>query len=177
MAPEPEVEEDKEDADAELRARLVRFYEKYQPSKLCDVPKLVEKARGKEEELFGMLIKKYGPEPSVGDDDADDGDEEEEPEEDEYGLGLPSVVYCPADGLPPEYCEYGPAFEEALPWLTKHRPNLVLATKQGVTVSEYALARAAGDLSLDQAVKKNKRGKGIKGKKGKEEEGHRESDH
>ena len=43
--------------------RLTKFYEKYVPSKLADIPKLLTKYEGKEEALFGALTKKYGDEP------------------------------------------------------------------------------------------------------------------
>jgi density-regulated protein DRP1 len=43
--------------------RLTKFYEKYVPSKLADVPSLLAKYSGKEEKLFIALTTKYGPEP------------------------------------------------------------------------------------------------------------------
>ena len=64
--------------------RLTAFYEKYQPEKVSDVPTLLEKYAGKEDNLFKALTKKYGPEPddpyyddSEDDEDSDDDDEEE----------------------------------------------------------------------------------------------------
>lgn len=87
--PEPDDDDDEEEEDVEAeeeegeegeeasdyRLRLVRFYECYQPEKLEEVDALLVKAAGKEERLFKMLVKKYGPEP---DDDDDDDDEEED---------------------------------------------------------------------------------------------------
>lgn len=43
--------------------RLYRFYEKYNPQKLCNVEKLLSQSRGEEEQLFAILVGKYGPEP------------------------------------------------------------------------------------------------------------------
>ncbi|KAG8467990.1 hypothetical protein KFE25_007042 [Diacronema lutheri] len=41
-------------------ARLLRFYEAHNPSKLGEVPNVVRKYRGREEELFSKLEAKYG---------------------------------------------------------------------------------------------------------------------
>mmetsp|Transcript_32975 Transcript_32975/g.72729 ORF Transcript_32975/g.72729 Transcript_32975/m.72729 type:complete len:281 (+) Transcript_32975:82-924(+) len=64
--------------------RLTAFYEQYQPDKVGDVPKLLEKYDGKYDKLFTALVKKYGPEPedpyitanyaSDSDDSDDDGE-------------------------------------------------------------------------------------------------------
>lgn len=43
--------------------RLTKFYEKYVPEKVSDVPTLLGKYAGKEDKLFVALVKKYGPEP------------------------------------------------------------------------------------------------------------------
>ncbi|CAJ1032335.1 hypothetical protein, conserved [Leishmania lindenbergi] len=43
--------------------RLQRFYKKYNPQKLCNVEKLLCECRGEEEQLFAILVGKYGPEP------------------------------------------------------------------------------------------------------------------
>ncbi|KPA84548.1 hypothetical protein ABB37_01084 [Leptomonas pyrrhocoris] len=43
--------------------RLYKFYEKYNPQKLCNVEKLLSECRGEEEQLFAILVGKYGPEP------------------------------------------------------------------------------------------------------------------
>lgn len=41
------------------RDRLVKFYEKYNPEKVGTVDKTLEKFRGREEDLFQALRKKY----------------------------------------------------------------------------------------------------------------------
>jgi ribosomal protein S15P/S13E len=45
------------------RARLLRYYKKYNPTKLDTVAGTIQKYAGKEEMLFNALVKKYGPEP------------------------------------------------------------------------------------------------------------------
>ena len=59
--------------------RLTAFYGKYEPSKVAGVGALLAKYKGKEEQLLGAMVKKYGPEPTPeeagGDDDDDDDDE------------------------------------------------------------------------------------------------------
>ena len=57
---------DEEEGPAEpwtTEERLAAFYEKYQPDKIGDVAKLLEKYEGKYDKLFTALVKKYGPEP------------------------------------------------------------------------------------------------------------------
>uniref|UniRef100_K3WSK7 SUI1 domain-containing protein n=1 Tax=Globisporangium ultimum (strain ATCC 200006 / CBS 805.95 / DAOM BR144) TaxID=431595 RepID=K3WSK7_GLOUD len=76
------------------------------------------------------FYKKYNPE-KVGDVETDDDDEDDN--------GVPkfkTVVYCPVDSLPPEYCEYGPLFNDCKPWLAEHCPNLWL-TKYNRTVEDF----------------------------------------
>jgi len=60
--------------------RLHAFYSNYMPEKLDNVPSLLQKYEGKEEQLFTALVKKYGDEPDdpymvakygVSDDDSD----------------------------------------------------------------------------------------------------------
>ena len=34
------------------------------------------------------------------------------------------VAYCPIDGMPPDFCEFGGKFEEAKPWLIENYPHL-----------------------------------------------------
>ena len=46
-----------------LRARLVAFYTKYNPPKLASVDDVLRDYSGREEEMFSILVKKYGPEP------------------------------------------------------------------------------------------------------------------
>lgn len=36
-----------------------------------------------------------------------------------------NVIYCPICSLPSEYCEYGPCYEECLPYIRQNQPNLI----------------------------------------------------
>ena len=51
--------------EKDFEARLTRFYEKYNPEKITMVPQALAKFQGKEDEMFEILVKKYGPEPEV----------------------------------------------------------------------------------------------------------------
>eukprot|EP01062_Namystynia_karyoxenos_P033854 TRINITY_DN24851_c0_g1_i1.p1 TRINITY_DN24851_c0_g1~~TRINITY_DN24851_c0_g1_i1.p1 ORF type:complete len:1394 (+),score=447.78 TRINITY_DN24851_c0_g1_i1:94-4182(+) len=51
--------------DPAFRARLIRFYSRYNPSRLGIVDDTAQAYAGKTEELFKMLVKKYGPEPDL----------------------------------------------------------------------------------------------------------------
>merc|ERR1712118_304916 len=33
------------------------------------------------------------------------------------------VVYCPIDGLPPDFCQYGPSWELSKPWCMQNFPH------------------------------------------------------
>ncbi|CAK9057963.1 Density-regulated protein (DRP), partial [Durusdinium trenchii] len=180
--------DDDDDEKYSIRARVVRFYEKYAPEKLCDVDKLVARTVGKpsmERKLMEALVDKYGPEPDTDDEDAADGDAEEDDIDGTMiktseDSPLREIVHCPVDGMPPEYCEYLPTFMACLDWLETHFPNLVLTTKKGVTVAEFAAqvraenegaegAEAAGAASKSKrggAGMPNKARGGKKGKKG-----------
>jgi density-regulated protein len=61
-----------------IEERLKAFYEKYEPGKMDNIPGLLVKYAGKEENLFVALVKKYGPEPDdpfyADDDDDEDSD-------------------------------------------------------------------------------------------------------
>jgi len=46
-----------------VQRRLARFYERYNPSKLPGVLSTLADNRGREEELFSALCRRYGPEP------------------------------------------------------------------------------------------------------------------
>ena len=92
-------------------------------------------------------------------DDNDDGDEveaEAEAEDEEEGGKTSSVptesaptmidftspnivLYCPIDSLPAEYCEYGPCFEQCLPWIMENCPEVL---------SEKELAKMMGEVSI-----------------------------
>lgn len=47
----------------ELRARLVRFYGRYNPGKIPQVDATLDKYVGREPRLFAALVEQYGPEP------------------------------------------------------------------------------------------------------------------
>ena len=51
-----------------LRRRLVRFYEQYNPAKLCQIEKTVEEFLDMQNVLFKALTDRYGPEPEDDDD-------------------------------------------------------------------------------------------------------------
>ena len=77
-----DLKEDRPSEPWTIQQRLMAFYEKYEPGKVDNVPGLLEKYAGKEENLFVALVKKYGPEPddpfyadSDSDDEEDDDDE------------------------------------------------------------------------------------------------------
>ena len=58
------------DSDCEMsttdcKERLTRFYMKYRPEKVEEVPSLLQRFAGEEEMMFEMLIRKYGPEPPL----------------------------------------------------------------------------------------------------------------
>ena len=47
--------------------RLTRFYRNYDEAKVASVPTLLQKYKGKEEQLLAAMVKKYGPEPEPED--------------------------------------------------------------------------------------------------------------
>lgn len=133
--------------------RLTRFYAHYDEAKVGGVPALLVKYKGKEEQLLGAMVKKYGPEPEP-EDDADeaatdeeddprvapgknaDGDETEEleqpvPEEPESDGEDKVPTYCPLNGLPPEYCKFYPDYEKTRPWIAEHCPHLLAEPEEG----------------------------------------------
>ena len=57
-------------------------------------------------------------------------------------------IYCPLNGLPPEYCEYYPDYDKTRPWIAEHCPHLLKGEDE------------AGDVG-----KKGKRGGGVIKKK------------
>lgn len=156
--------------------RLFKFYEKYNPDKMDDVPGLLEKYEGKEPKLFKALVKKYGPEPFEDDssDESEAGDNASDQDEEENLMhnGLRSVVYCPVDTLPPEYCEYGPMFDECKPWLLENCPDLYLQkykrTVKELVEVEKQIADGVEGVSLE--VNDGKKEKKMKRPKKKAEE-------
>mmetsp|Transcript_13183 Transcript_13183/g.15091 ORF Transcript_13183/g.15091 Transcript_13183/m.15091 type:complete len:401 (+) Transcript_13183:124-1326(+) len=176
--PEPQMEDS-------FRGRLTRFYLKYQPTKLDGVENFVLKAGGSEtqqEQLFRMLVTKYGPEPEFSgiesklehlslSEPQESGDMSDD-DNDEMNPLFRKVVYCPIDGMPPEYSEYLTTFGDCLPWLLKNTPNLILTTKGDTTVAEYAASLENGEESTEASnIKGKSRGgaarpnKNIKNKK------------
>ncbi|GMF12083.1 unnamed protein product [Phytophthora lilii] len=176
-AAESDEEEEEEEAPAAdepkdfNHQRLLAFYQKYNPDKVGDVPSVLSKYKGKESKLFDALVKKYGPEPGDSDDEEDehhdeDDEEADDEEEDDGQPKLRHVLYCPIDTFPPEYCEYGPMFNECKPWLAEHCPDLVL-TKYNRTVAELLeveqqIADGVEGITLEvegKTVKKKKKNK------------------
>jgi hypothetical protein len=51
-------------ATNDYRGRLTRYLQKYAPDKVSGVDSMLDKYRGREEELFATLVSKLGPEPS-----------------------------------------------------------------------------------------------------------------
>ena len=173
--PEPEAELTEEQA---FRARLERFYRKYQPNKLSSVDALVAKADGKDsqEQLFRMLVSKYGPEPAEQALRKEAKAEQSKATSAASGALFREVEYCPVDGMPPEYCEFLPTFEQCLPWLLEHCADLKLTTKEDKTVAEYMQALETDGDPEEKKKKDTRGGKGRpnknmskKGKKGKKE--------
>mmetsp|Transcript_1475 Transcript_1475/g.2335 ORF Transcript_1475/g.2335 Transcript_1475/m.2335 type:complete len:432 (+) Transcript_1475:81-1376(+) len=179
------------DADEPFVSRLTRFYSRYAPEKLGDIERLVEKTQGKwqnEEKLMEMLVQKYGPEFSLGDEKKEKakakaalagGSAKTQVSAAEGNLGgagclpnpdskLLNVVYCPVDGMPPEYCEFTPAFLDTVPWLAANCPNLILSTKKKVTVAEFAekLMEGGGEGEESSKSKRGGAGKPFKKKGG-----------
>lgn len=167
-----------------FQTRLKAFYHAYNPDKMSEITTVLTKYKGKEDALFNALVKKYGPEPFTMSNDQDDESEnegatnsdEEEDKEDEEDTDRRTtsspveMLYCPIDTLPPEFCEYGPCFDECKSWLFEHCPELFLL-KYNRTVAELIDVEtqiAAGvegiTLEVTQDKKKNKRKIGIKDK-------------
>lgn len=57
------LDEQEDPEEAQLRRRLERFYEEYNPSKLAQIDQTIKQFKGKDADLFEALVKKYGPEP------------------------------------------------------------------------------------------------------------------
>nr|CCA26978.1 conserved hypothetical protein [Albugo laibachii Nc14] len=148
------------------RERLTAFYEKYNPEKVKEVDEVLSKYKGKENQLFNALVRKYGPEPGDSMDESDGSDQEdimspikeeesalEDVKETEDPFQLRRVVYCPVDSLPAEYCEYGPCFDECKAWLVAEVPTLYLQkygrTVQDLMEAERQIANGVEDISLE----------------------------
>ena len=146
-------------ASLSFKSRLIRFYDNYQPEKVSSVDKFVEKIGedlAQQEQFFARLIEKYGPEPIAV---ATNNDARELVEAEEEAGILKKIMYCPIDGLPPEYSEFLPSFSEALPWLYENCPNLKLTTQEGRTVAEFYESMKE-DGNLDELEKPSKSHRG-----------------
>lgn len=167
QTPPPAPASPKSDGTQDLNyQRLLAFYQKYNPDKVDDVASTLVKYKGKEHKLFEALVRKYGPEPGDSDDEEEAEEDEEDEEEDDGQPKLHAVLYCPIDTFPPEYCEYGPMFNECKPWLAEHCPELML-TKYNRTVAELLdvekqIADGVEGITLEvegKTVKKKKKNK------------------
>jgi density-regulated protein DRP1 len=87
---EKEKKPPKPDAPWTIEERLTKFYEKYVPEKVSDVPSLLEKYAGKEDKLFLALVKKYGPEPDDPFYDSE-SDESDEDDDDDLAEGMDNL--------------------------------------------------------------------------------------
>ncbi|DBA03763.1 TPA: hypothetical protein N0F65_005653 [Lagenidium giganteum] len=107
--------------------------------------------------------------------DDDDDEDEEEDDGDDSTPKMKSVVYCPIDSLPAEYCEYGPMFNEAKVWLGEHHPQLFLQ-KYNRTVEEYLEAERQIAAGVEGVTLEAPGGKTVKKKKSKKTEGKKKED-
>lgn len=63
-----------------------------------------------------------------------------------------SVLYCGVCGLPPDYCEFGPDFNQCKPWLLANAPHLYpelqkeAADKAATQLDGLSIASGEGDL-------------------------------
>jgi hypothetical protein len=62
-APSPPQQPPPTTLSSGYRDRLLRFMQKYTPEKVAGCDQMLEKYRGKEEEMFRALVTKFGPEP------------------------------------------------------------------------------------------------------------------
>lgn len=51
------------------------------------------------------------------------------------------VLYCGVCSMPPEFCEYGACFDQCLPWIAQHCPEVL---------SEEVLAQAMGKATITE---------------------------
>lgn len=195
---EEEEEEEEYGSRNWWKARLSRFYAKYAPEKTsADMDTILEKANNDPvqlDKLFRMLEKKYGPEPEPSSESEEE--EESESEEEEVSFDAPKkkkkgksaaaveeaaapvlpaclkqVVYCPVDGVPPEFSEYFPdTFKNALPWLAANTPKLMLSngktaleqcTELGLTPVAEVTQLAAKAQARSREKKKNVEGASV----------------
>ncbi|KAH8057269.1 hypothetical protein JL722_6921 [Aureococcus anophagefferens] len=164
--------------------RLTAFYGKYEPSKVAGVGALLAKYKGKEEQLLSAMVKKYGPEPTPeeagGDDDDDDDEatddedptvapgkdgradddedleEEEDDDEPESDGEDKAPIYCPVNGLPPEYAEFGPDYEKSMEWIKANCPHLLPAGDDDAPGGAKKSGKRGGGILRKKAVAEEK---------------------
>ncbi|CUG93171.1 Hypothetical protein, putative [Bodo saltans] len=59
----PEPSSNDLEVSEDQRSRLARFMQQYNPEKLSTIDKILDAYKGREQEMFEALVKKYGPEP------------------------------------------------------------------------------------------------------------------
>jgi len=76
------------------------------------------------------------------------------------------VEYCPICGLPPEYCEFGPSWDQCKPWVLKHYPEYYpeLVAENKEATSQGADNNTTTDTTKDSSIPTNKTGGGGKKK-------------
>ncbi|KAH8085062.1 hypothetical protein JL720_7782 [Aureococcus anophagefferens] len=98
--------------------RLTAFYGKYEPSKVAGV---------------GALLAKTA---ADGGEDLEEEEDDDEPESDGEDK---APIYCPVNGLPPEYAEFGPDYEKSMERAASGggilRKKAVAEDKQRVTIA------------------------------------------
>eukprot|EP01041_Mallomonas_annulata_P004705 gene4705-9325_t len=57
-----------------------------------------------------------------------------------------SPIYCPICSCPPEYCEYGPTYDQCLPWILQNCPDIL---------NPDVLSKALGNTSLEDTEGKD----------------------
>ncbi|KAH8072816.1 hypothetical protein JL721_3466 [Aureococcus anophagefferens] len=166
--------------------RLTAFYGKYEPSKVAGVGALLAKYKGKEEQLLGAMVKKYGPEPTPEEAGGDDDDDDEEATDDEDPTVAPgkdgradadddedleeeedddepesdgedkAPIYCPVNGLPPEYAEFGPDYEKSMEWIKANCPHLLPAGDDDAPGGAKKSGKRGGGILRKKAVAEDK---------------------
>jgi len=64
------------------------------------------------------------------------------------------VVYCPIDGLPPDFCQYGPSWDKSKPWVMENFPEYcpeLAESLANVSASEWALLK---EVCLEDVTRK-----------------------
>jgi hypothetical protein len=61
-----------------------------------------------------------------------------------------SVRYCPHCTLPPEYCEFGPCYDNCLPWITANMPELLQVDSKQATSKVNGDGEVVGDNEVEE---------------------------